>query len=263
MHRLLLVASVIGLLSRIALAQTPQSSCDALLQHSLAWWLSPEPTTADRNQLAACMSGAVTTIVSPAPAAGASPSPAIPHPSNWNLLLADEQAMWSRLAPKAWRDMTEFEQKEWYRVLSKRSPSAESASGGHPTAQAPTSIGGWTAATCDAERVSLGLLSHSIDQSEAQLQDLASAPPPSVARKKAQPQPPPTYRCTKDGRETTCQPDNTPKYGSPGAAATQALDDSLADSQAEARFSSLAARVKALEQSFSARHAAWSSHCAK
>src|SRR2546428_3459294 len=39
-------------------SSTPQPvTCDALLQHPLAWWLGSMPTPAQRDQLAACLAG--------------------------------------------------------------------------------------------------------------------------------------------------------------------------------------------------------------
>ena len=43
--------------------QKPSASCDALLQHSLAWWLSSTPTVADRDQLTGCMAGSAPACV--------------------------------------------------------------------------------------------------------------------------------------------------------------------------------------------------------
>ena len=39
-------------------------------------------------------------------------------PANWNLLSADDQATWSRLAPMTWEQMTEQDRRDWYRILS-------------------------------------------------------------------------------------------------------------------------------------------------
>lgn len=40
-----------------AAVQKPSASCESLLQHSMAWWLSSAPTSADRDKLTACMAG--------------------------------------------------------------------------------------------------------------------------------------------------------------------------------------------------------------
>src|ERR1700674_3543443 len=49
-------------------ASKPQPvTCDALLQHPLAWWLGSMPTSGERDELAACLAGSV-------PHAPASPS---------------------------------------------------------------------------------------------------------------------------------------------------------------------------------------------
>lgn len=99
-------------------SSTPQPvTCDALLQHPLAWWLSSMPTPAERDQLAACLAGSSTRdtsgfahrsdrpfcpadvpCVDPPQQATASPSvspapsaAAQDKPTNWNTLFADQQ----------------------------------------------------------------------------------------------------------------------------------------------------------------------------
>jgi hypothetical protein len=65
-----------------AVQEKPASSppqpvtCDALLQHPLAWWLGSLPTAGERDQLAACLAGSrqqapASPSVSPAPSAAA------------------------------------------------------------------------------------------------------------------------------------------------------------------------------------------------
>lgn len=76
-------------------SSTPQRvTCDALLQHPLAWWLGSMPTPAERDQLATCLAGSgqqapASPLVSAAPSAAMQDKPA-----DWNTLTAMEQAHW-------------------------------------------------------------------------------------------------------------------------------------------------------------------------
>src|SRR5438309_6009416 len=76
-------------------SSAPQPAiCDALLQHPLAWWLGSMPTSAERDQLAACLAGSgqrapASPSVSPAASAAA-----LDKPANWNSLDALQQASW-------------------------------------------------------------------------------------------------------------------------------------------------------------------------
>jgi hypothetical protein len=47
-----------------------------------------------------------------------------PKPSFWNLLSADDQATWMRLAPKTWAQMSEDEHRDWKRILTPRTGDA-------------------------------------------------------------------------------------------------------------------------------------------
>src|SRR5205809_1015468 len=74
----------------VAVASQPGPvTCDALLQHPLAWWLGSIPTRAERDQLAACLSGSGQQVPA-APSVPPAPSAAVKdtHPANWNLMNA-------------------------------------------------------------------------------------------------------------------------------------------------------------------------------
>jgi hypothetical protein len=90
-----------------------------------------------RYEIDALTASAVGSIQVPFPAAEPHVStgaalPDLPHPSSWNRMSAEDQATWTRLAPKTWTQMTEQEQREWYGVLT---PSAS------PATQAPSPTG--------------------------------------------------------------------------------------------------------------------------
>jgi len=295
--------------SKISTAQ--RVTCDALLQHPLAWWLGSMPTPAERDQLAACLAGSgqqapASPSVHPAPSAAVQDKPANwnrmnaseqaqwlhdpcqslvgsgyytckhpnevqpaaqsvspatqanqMYPSNWNRLSADQQATWNRLTSKSWAEMTSTEQAEWTNVLSVGRSLSVAASTG--VAQY-TPGARWTPDTCDSERQSLSLLSERINQTVAQLQALAALPQPGPTAKAS-----PTYRCNSDSlgsqTTTTCRPDAG--YVSPGAAFSNALEDSLAKREAARRFDALAARVQTQQNQFDTRFREWESHCTK
>src|SRR5438034_169679 len=58
-----------------------------------------------------------TLIVAALFALAATSAAAQAHPPAWNSWNADQQATWSRLAPKTWPEMTAAEQAEWTALL--------------------------------------------------------------------------------------------------------------------------------------------------
>jgi hypothetical protein len=295
-------------------ARSSLAMCDGLLQHPLAWWLSSAPTAVERDQLSACMSAPGLPVTS---APSATTTSGVARPTNWNILTADQQATWARLAPKTWREMTPGEQGEWTQILSIGQTAAppqpahvsndvayqrylrtrlrkttddgkevinprhfsqtewELYCAGHQSdtgtcqgwmpgavvATAPQ-LAQWTSDACESERQSLSLLSERVKQDIAQLQVLATMP--TIGSTATSPTPPPTYRCdssTLGSRTTaTCEPEA--RYTSPGAAAAQAFEQSMAEQTAQKRWDALAAPVRAEQSQFNARMGAWNSHCA-
>jgi hypothetical protein len=76
---------------------TQPVTCDALLQHPLAWWRGSLPTPAERDQLTACLTGSgqhalASPSVSAAPSAP--PSPGQNLPTNLNMMSTVEQPQW-------------------------------------------------------------------------------------------------------------------------------------------------------------------------
>jgi hypothetical protein len=76
-------------------ASSSSVTCDALLQHPLAWWLGSMPTSAERDQLAACLGGGSGQKAPASPSLSAAPSAAAQDkPANWNSMSAQQQAWW-------------------------------------------------------------------------------------------------------------------------------------------------------------------------
>jgi hypothetical protein len=264
-------------------------TCDVLLQHSLAWWLGSMPTSAERDQLAACLAGSgrpapASPSVSPAaPSAAAThgwptPSPGQVKPANWNTMNAMEQAQWlcrddpSRITDRCKMVLTETPAQTAPGFVAVNDP-CQSLVGlayytcKHPNELQPVPVARWTADTCNAEHQSLSLLSERINQTVAQLQALTALPPPGSTAK-ASPTYPPTYRCNSDSSgsqtTTTCRPDGDSYHVvSPAQAFSDSLSQSLAEHAAASRFNALAAQVQTQQNQFDTRFRAWESHCTK
>jgi hypothetical protein len=247
-----------GITQTKPISATPFLSCDTLLQHPLGWWLSSAPTPVEREQLAACMSGTARVGVA-SPSVTAPPQGnGVPKPRNWNIMTADEQATWTRLAPKTWAQMTEQERKDWSRILAPKVASAP-ASTPPPAAAASTVPARWTGQACESERQSLSLLS---EQIRLQLQALAAqSPAGSTTQSNGTPS---SYRCDSSTHgsqtTTTCEPEA--KYASPGAAFSQAFEQSMTQQTAQKRWDAMAALIRSQQNQFDARIEEWNSHCA-
>jgi hypothetical protein len=69
-----------------------------------------------------------------------------PKPENWNLMSAEDQATWLRLAPKTWAQMSDAERRDWYRILENnqsRNRRAAASCGRRAGALHPCRAGTW------------------------------------------------------------------------------------------------------------------------
>ncbi len=244
--RTVFVAVVVAALSLPAYGQSRASSpattsgCAGLVERSLGWWLSAEPTTAQREQLQKCISGM------PLPATSNAQSD---KPANWSSMTNQQQAFW------LCRDDPGRITARCKMVPKETTPSRQSEPA--RLSQTPTAPRtGWSAIACQTEGQSLAMLSQQIDRGILQLQQLAGGSPSAPTRNS-----PPSYTC-KDGLNNTvkCEPDyQGPLSGAGGMA--QALQQTLDRKRADARFERLAAQLQSQQADFQTRSDLWRENC--
>jgi hypothetical protein len=236
-----------------------------LVQRSLAWWLSTEPTSDQREQLATCLRSSVS---SPTAITDLHIPPNLKKPSFWDVMSNEERQTWLRLAPKTWSQMSEQEHADWKRVLRPRSSTNAQdpvnvvqpvvpAFAPVPTSPTPTSANmEW----CGKERDSLLLLQGHVTQSIAQVYALAGRPIPNSTRTGQSND----FVCDSSrfgtGVRVSCSPDSS-RYLTPGSAVADTVQEIVTRRNMEARINFLLSEAKAGQDEYDARFQLWQQKC--